>query len=152
MGGCQQKLPTFKYDVPAHWVKKYGLNENGNHFSVGGTNRITIGGDQLWLFPKVCETSEPLGVQISQSSITGKYILHGRAVDSDDNINFQHKAVMALGSGTQSTNVHKPFRQSGLSACQELIDDRQSGLGALQPELIGSCQPQLIDDYPQEVK
>ena len=22
VGGCQQKLPTFKYDVPEHWVRK----------------------------------------------------------------------------------------------------------------------------------
>ena len=115
VGGCQQKLLTFKYEVPEHWVEKYGLNQNGNHYSVGGTNRITIGNDQIWLHSQSCETSQSLGVQILKSSITGKYLLAGRAVDSDDNggSNFQHKAI--IGSGTESTNVlPMPFRQSGI--------------------------------------
>ena len=69
--------------MPKSWILKYNLYENGDHYSVGGSNMVMIGFDQISLSPQMCENSESLGVQISKSSITGKLILSGRAVDSD---------------------------------------------------------------------
>ena len=57
---------------------------------------VTIGFNNIGLFPETCEKAE--GVAISKSSITGKFILAGRAVDSDERVNFQHKAILKLDS------------------------------------------------------
>ena len=57
---------------------------------------ITIGFDQIDLFPQMCEKAE--GVVVSKGSITGNFILAGRAVDSDERVNFQHKAILKLDS------------------------------------------------------
>ena len=48
VGGCQQKLPTYNYAVPDTWIKKYDLDKNGDNYSAGGTNMITIGFDQIF--------------------------------------------------------------------------------------------------------
>ena len=80
-------------------------------------------------------------------------------VDTDSQI---QSNVVDTDSPTQSSNVDtdlpyqstdgpKHFRQFNMSSCQELIDYRQSGLGALQPRLTGSCQPEQLIDPQQEV-
>ena len=77
---CSQSIPTYKYQVPNFWKIKYNLPDDPE--SEAGINSITVGKDNCELFPKILEISG--GVCISQSNITGNYILSGRAIDSSE--------------------------------------------------------------------
>ena len=92
VGGCGQFLPTYKYEVPKKWENWYGLSAQDELWSQGGTNSVTLGMDQIELFPQMCSVSN--GVCVSKSSITKQYILSGRAVDSSEDVHFQNRTVV----------------------------------------------------------
>ena len=80
ISSCSQKIPAYQYDVPVEWFEKYNLSDPPT--STSGLNYITIGKDQAALFPSMLQVVN--GVCISKSNITGRYILSGRAISSND--------------------------------------------------------------------
>ena len=87
---CSQKIPAYQYDVPMEWIEKYNLSDPPT--STFGLNMITIGKDNCQLFPTVIEVLN--GVCLSKSNISGKYILSGRAISSDDSLINANKTIM----------------------------------------------------------
>ena len=90
VSSCSQSIPTFKYKVPHVWKSKYNLPDHPE--SEAGINSITVGKDNCELFPKMLEVSS--GVCISQSNITGNFILSGRASDSSESCLMANRTVV----------------------------------------------------------
>ena len=73
----QQDLPEFEYKIPPEWQEMYSIKPK--HKSISGLCNVVLGMDNFALFPNRVAADKESGVVISQSQLTGNYLLAGRA-------------------------------------------------------------------------
>ena len=87
----QQNLPEFEYKIPPGWQEMYSIKPR--HKSVSGLCNVVLGMDNFALFPNKVAADRDSGIVISQSQLTGNYLLAGRASATNEEEIYHNRMV-----------------------------------------------------------
>ena len=107
-------------------------------------NMITVGKDNCGLFPVIIEVNQ--GVCVSQSNITGNYILSGRAEASSEDSMMNNRTVM---NNKQSVSADVASSIDAQEDQDKLSAQRKESLSAQNKQSL-SAQKKAVPECPEK--